>query len=333
MVLIIRRFAPLAITLLLAGCGPAESPEVTTADEKEFGQAIAALSTGESTNGMSANGMSANGMSANGMSANGMSANGMSVNGLAQSGLTATALGASAFRTWFEADPLLRSVTMKYLVRCAAPASRTFTFTSAVTGVTYSWPGNLGVAPGWVSGAPMSTAEQQLISACLAAHVNKFSLQIGIGVEGKAADGSALPMAAGELTTYALRESCFFGNLFTGEGIYAGIDHAAWGSRYSSPRACAFNYSSVGTDRDCSPIFVAGACSSLCKASADGISYDTCTVNGKTFRALTTRIATTTKSTCGDGRCDPQESCGTGTAWNDCALDCGACGSGGAPTM
>jgi hypothetical protein len=313
-----RRLAPLLLAAPLAACGPAVGPEITTADEREFVQAISALAAGESTNGMSMNGMSMNGMSMNGLS----------LSGLAQTGLTPAGLDGAAFRTWFDADPKLRSVTMKYLVRCAAPATRSFTYRSAANGVTYTWPGNLGVAPGWVAGKAITTAEQQVVSACLAAHVNKFSVQIGIGVEGKAADGSLLPMAAGELTTYALRESCFFGNLFTGEGIYAGIDHAAWDRAKSSPRACAFDYAGVGTDRECPPIFLAGACASLCRPGADGISYDTCTVNGKTFRALTTRIATTSKSTCGDGRCDPQERCGTGTTWDDCGLDCGACGPG-----
>jgi hypothetical protein len=210
---------------------------------------------------------------------------------------------------------------MKYLVRCAAPASLTLTYTSSGTGLTYTWPGNLGIAPSWTTGHAIGVVEQQLLSACLAAHVNKFSLQIGIGVEGKDANGTTLPMAPGELTTYSLRESCFFGNLFTGDGIFAGIDHAAWGSRYSSPRACAFDHASVGSDRDCPPIFVAGSCSSLCRPSADGVSYDTCSYGGKTFRALTTRIAPSTRSYCGDGRLDPQEVPGTGTAWNNCSLD------------
>lgn len=308
--------AAAALASLLAACGPAARPEVTTAEEPEFGEVIDALSAGESTNGMSQNGMSQNGMSQNGMSQNGLS-----VNGLSQSGLTAAALATDAFRLWFEADPRLRAVTMKYLVRCGAPATVTLSYTSAATGLTYAWPGNLGVAPSWSSGHAISTAEQQLLSACLAAHVNKFGLQIAIGVEGKDASGATLPMAPGELTTYSLRESCFFGNLFTGEGIFAGIDHAAWGSRYSSPRACAFSYASVGSDRDCAPIFVAGSCSSLCRPSADGVSYDTCTYAGKTFRALTTRIAPSTRSYCGDGRLDPQEVPGTGTAWNNCSLD------------
>lgn len=310
--------ATLTLALLVAGCGPAARPEVTTAGELDFGMVLDGLAASESTNGMSQNGMSQNGMSQNGMSQNGLS-----VNGLSQSGLTAAALGTTAFKTWFEADPALRATTMKYLVRCAAPAALTFGYTSATTGLTYTWPGNLGVAPSWSSGHAIAAAEQQLLTACLAAHVNKFSLQIGIGVEGKDANGVTLPMAPGELTTYSLRESCFFGNIFTGEGVFAGIDHAAWGSRYSSPRACAFDYASVGTDRDCAPIFVAGSCSSLCTRSADGVSYDTCTWNGKTYRALTTRIAPTTRSTCGDGRLDPQEVRGSGTAWNNCSLDAG----------
>jgi hypothetical protein len=63
----------------------------------------------------------------------------------------------------------------------------------------------------------------------------------------------------------------------------------------------------------------------MCQPSADGLYYESCTVNGIAYRALSTRIKTTSQYTCGDGICDISESCGIGTTWNSCSLDCGPC--------
>jgi len=262
----------------------------------------------------------------NGMSVNGMSVNGMSVNGMSVNGLTAAALGAPAFGDWFEAAPEMNEILMKYVVRCGAPADQSFSYTSPVTGQTLTWMGNLGLTPGWIEGQPISDVEQQLVSACLAAHVNKFGIEIPIAVEGLDAAGQPIARGPTELEDYPEREACFFGNVFTGEGLFSGIDHAyPWSAAQSSKRACAFDPASVGSDRDCPPILNAGECSQLCVPTADGIGWETCTVDGKTYRPLATRFGASALSTCGDGRCDPQERCGAGTSWDSCAADCGAC--------
>jgi len=296
-----------ATALALSACGPAGDAPLVTAGEKDHGDAIQALVTN------------------NGMSMNGMSMNGMSMNGLSTNGLTVTGLSKTSFSTWFNLSPVLNDIVMRYVVRCALASGKSLSWKNPVTGVKYSWPGTVGVAPGWTSGSPISVPEQQLVSACLAAHANKFLLQIPIAIEGRAADGKPLPISPRELATYDVRESCFFGDLFTGEGIFAGIDHADWGSRWSSLRACAFDYASIGTDRDCPPIRVVGVCSEICAPAEDGVSYDSCSYGGKTYKALATRIAPSSRSYCGDGRCDPQEQCGTGVSWDGCGVDCGHC--------
>jgi len=316
-----------AAALALAGCSSGNQSVNGTAAEPDLGSALASLNSGTSdvTAGASTNGMSANGMSANGVSANGMSANGMSANGMSANGLTAATLGTLGFGVWFNLAPKLNDLVMKYTVRCAAPAGTTFTYYSPVTKVTYSWAGNLGVAPGWVSGHAITTAEQQLVSACLAAHVNKFGISMAIAVEGRTAAGVTIPYTSTELSTYSVREACFFGNLFTGEGIYAGVDHGTWAASKSTPRACAFDTRAIGTDNSCPPIFLAGYCSQLCVP--DGVGYLTCSYGGKSYKALVTRISTSEISTCGDGVCAPQEQCGTGTSWDSCQADCGVCSS------
>ena len=75
----------------------------------------------------------------------------------------------------------------------------------------------------------------------------------------------------------------------------------------------------------CAPIQYAGNCRDLCQPDPTNTYYVSCTVGGKTYLPLTTRIQRNVEYTCGDGICQVTESCGTGTSWNDCALDCGPC--------
>ena len=75
----------------------------------------------------------------------------------------------------------------------------------------------------------------------------------------------------------------------------------------------------------CEPIKYAGSCRDLCQPDPSNLYYLNCTVNGKTYRALSTRIQQSAGYTCGDGICQVTERCGTGSTWNDCGLDCGPC--------
>jgi hypothetical protein len=317
---LVRLAAPAVASLLLAGCGPAAAP-LTTAGEPEYGEVLQALSADSSV----ANKVSTNGLSMNGLSMNGLSMNGLSMNGLSMNGLTAATLSSTGFKTWFDLAPTLNDVLMKYVVRCAAPASSSYSYYSATAKKTFTWSGVLGLTPAWASGATMSSADQQLITACLAAHVNKFAIPTPISVQGADANGLPVVNAPNELSLFPQREACFFGNLFTGDGFLAGIDHAAWSATTSDERGCVFDFAAVGTTRDCPPIQVVGRCSQICQANTAGTGYTTCTWNGKSYRALATRIDTATLATCGNGVCEPSERCGTGTTWDSCKADCGTC--------
>ena len=41
---------------------------------------------------------------------------------------------------------------------------------------------------------------------------------------------------------------------------------------------------------------------------------------------LATRMRAADTFQCGDGKCQPTESCGLGVTYRDCLLDCGPCG-------
>jgi GLTT repeat-containing protein len=306
-----RRALTFSLALLLTGsvaCGPIESSSEPSSLAHQW-QAL------ETDNGLAANGLSANGLSANGLSANGLSANGLSANGLSQ----------LSFVTWFEQNPAQNDMVMRYVVRCAVPAGESRTYTDPQTQLTYTWQGLLGLAPGWASGQVATLEEQQLISACLAAHTNKFGVSVSISVLGQDAQGQLIPFTEEELHGYSRKEACFFGNLFTGEGVFFGVDSPRLHDNESSPRACVLSSVEPELRNDCAPLTYAGKCKDLCQHVHGEQFYLECALNGITYKPLTTRVAKRDVYACGDGICQFTESCGRGTRSNSCEKDCGRC--------
>lgn len=234
----------------------------------------------------SSNGLSANGLSANGLSANGLSLNGLSVNGLSLNGLSTV-----SFSSWFSQDPAQSDMVMRYVVRCAVPAGETRTYTDPQTGARYSWSGGLGLAPGWASGAAPTLLEQQVITSCLLAHVNRYGLSIPISVLGRDAQGSVIPFTRTELDTYTVREACFFGNLFTQEGLFFGVDRRVADETQYLTRACAGLEGGSGNPATrCAPLTYVGSCASSCVQDPKGPFYTGCSHHGMRYLALTTRM-------------------------------------------
>ena len=293
----------------LVGCGGPLMAEEPT-DVADVGQSSQAVL---STNGLSTNGLSTNGLSTNGLSTNGLSTNGLSTNGLSTNG----------FRAWFTADPSAADMVMRYVAQCSLAAGKELVYQSPTTGAHYSWKGSLGLAPGWAAGAPATAAEQQVVSACLAAHANKYGVHVNISVLGRDAVGGAVPYTAGELSTYSEREACFFGNLFTGEGLFAANDGAYLDYDESTVRTCGL--SSWSDTAACLPLTHVGACRYYCTLDATRTYYTRCTYNGVAYRPVTTRMQPQDIYRCGDGVCQLTEKCGGSNTALSCATDCGAC--------
>lgn len=297
----------LSICLLTAaGCNQsAESNPVGTAKQEN----------------VSDNGLSVNGLSVNGLSVNGLRIGSSGGNGLGSNGLTATTgLATTDFANWFsnnsEAD-----VLMTYIVKCALPSGQTLSYTPTGTSTTYTWDGELGLASNWTSGKAPTVAEKQVVSACLAAHVNKFGVSVPISILGLDGNGSAIPYTSQELTDYPVTEGCFFGNLFdTIAPVKVGNDGLSYASSESGRRMCAAS----GSDALGCGLAWVGSCSTYCTKDSTNTYYVSCTYSGVTYKPITTRIVSEVY-TCGDDQCQVSEKCGTGSTPDNCGFDCGAC--------
>lgn len=260
---------------------------------------------------------------------NALTPNGIATNGIATNGLSLAGLSTTAFATWFNSNPAsLSNMVMTYVIRCALPASASRTWTNPSTLVQYTWVGGLGLTPGWASGQPATEVEEQLITACLAALVNKYGVHMQVSVLGRDAQGTALPTAPGELQTYSRREGAFFGNLFRGEGVFVCNDSTlSLAATQSTLRGCSFPLQGSGLSASCPPIEIVGTCQSSqgCVLDSTGTYFQTCTHGTKTYRPLTTHIRPEDIYTCGDGTCQQTESCGTGQTAASCKTDCGTC--------
>ena len=173
---------PLAIGLVLIGCGEID------ADVGEEGQAATATENGLSVvNGLSVS----NGLSV----VNGLSVcNGLSVaNGLASgSGLMASTTG---------------RMQVTYIVRCALPASSSITKQDQY-GKTYSFPGLLGLAPQWETGACDQNCQEN-VSACLLAHVNTAGVHVPLWIVSQ-----NTAVGWGQDPEFPNMEGAYFGNVF-----------------------------------------------------------------------------------------------------------------------
>ncbi|MFY0569748.1 hypothetical protein ACN28E_38790 [Archangium lansingense] len=296
----------LAAQVLAVGCGPTQefhAPPALASQTHEI-----RIANGLSTNGLSTNGLSTNGLSTNGLSTNGLSTNGVNT---------------AAFATWFQQDRELNDTLMQYVVRCGVPNGQSVSYTDPSTAQSYTWQGLLGLTPGWVGGAPVTQAEQQVMTACLAAHVNKYEMSVPLSVLGRNTVGEEIEYSQQELETYSRTEGCFFGNLFTGEGFFVGREGSVLEDAESSLRACALMPNT--TKSECDPVAYVGTCESLCTREGTQPYYTSCTLNGHTYLPITTRLMPEQVYRCGDGVCQWTEQCGSGTTRDSCAADCGTC--------
>jgi hypothetical protein len=164
-----------------------------------------------------------NRLAGNRLAGNRLAGNRLAGNRLAGNSLSSTRLEALA-----ETAEILQSVegrdVYSYIVSCALEPGITIEY--AVSGVAdtappttpytcsggvCTFPGGLGIAPGWKD-KKLDTAGRGWISACLFARVNANDTAEQISLRGR---NPALAVSAEEADDYSLEEGGFYGNLFT----------------------------------------------------------------------------------------------------------------------
>jgi hypothetical protein len=233
------------VGLWAAACGGPAQPAVE--------QETAALTT---TNALTANALTANALTANALTANALTANALTANALTANALTANGLK----------DPLAREL-MKYVVSCALPADETLSM--SIDGVSYSFPGGLGLAPGW--GQPGGSCDQSCqrwVSGCVLGRVDFLGVQQEISERGA---NLALRVSWEELRDYPADEATYFGNIFAdGQPMFACLAP----DKTEIPRVC-------GPSLDNCPMTVVGSCAKACSYQGLVGGYVDCSTSGK----------------------------------------------------
>lgn len=148
--------------------------------------------------------LSENSLSANALALNHLSLNALSSHEIEKGELKLNPEATSGIEETDEGRELL-----KYIASCALPYGKEISTTAA--GVTYTFKGNLGLAPEWLN-TPLSETGQRWVSACLLAHVNAFGVKVPISVRG--AHPQINQISKEEQTEFPVEEAAFYGNLF-----------------------------------------------------------------------------------------------------------------------
>jgi len=97
--------------------------------------------------------------------------------------------------------------TMSYIVRCALPTGHSVSMTDQ-TGASYTFQGQIGIAPQWENGA-CDTECQEYMTACLLAHVNTTGQHISLWL-----DSASPAIGWGRDANFPYQEGTFYGNIF-----------------------------------------------------------------------------------------------------------------------
>ncbi|HLK91993.1 MAG TPA: hypothetical protein VKZ18_19030 [Polyangia bacterium] len=244
-----RIFGLLCLATGAVGCAQPDEPG---------GAAVGVAAITE--NGLTANGLTANGLTANGLTANGLTANGLTANGLTANGLTANGLTANGLTANGLSDPSTYKL-LDYLVSCALLPQQSITL--AAGGSTYTFTGQLGLAPQWgLDHGSCDGSCQRWVSACLLARIDAAGIDREISVRGPSVTLWPTPS---EISTYTQKEATYFGNLFIpGQPRFLCL---APGQK-QDPRVCGDSLANC-------PMTVVGACAQDClvKGGAFGDSF------------------------------------------------------------
>ena len=206
---------------------------------------------------------------------NGLTMNGLTMNGLSTASLTQNA----ALVSVLDASEDARK-TFSYVIGCALPKGTDVVIPALAGQPSYTFSGELGVAPAWSHGACGTTC-QGAVSACVLARVNALGQHVSISLRGNA-DG--LSVTPAERAAYTHREATYFGNVFSSvQRLYA--CRTATDDQALIGRVCGQGANVVGC-----AVTVIGDCDAVCarRDDTDGYYSDCHAPGDSTFpRAVT----------------------------------------------
>jgi len=177
-----------------------------------------------------------NRLATNKLSSNRLATNRLATNSLSNAALTAqpslieTADGREVF--W-------------YVVACALPAGSSVTVQDS-TGHSYTFWGEIGLAPGWETATP-TIADRHWVTACLLARTNYYGVEVQISMRGS---HPALATTLTETSTFKVAEGGFYGDLFdTAAQSWYACGSKRWTSTLAADaqRTCTISQDGVTT--------------------------------------------------------------------------------------
>jgi hypothetical protein len=192
-----------------------------------------------------------------------LAANALAANALAANALTSNALAANALTAEALTDPNAREV-LKYVTGCALPTGDNLSID--VEGVTYTFDGQLGLAPEWgLRGGSCGPLCQQWVSACVISRLDFLGNTVEISLRG---DNPGLATTAAERAAYQNIEATYYGNIFASpERLYACLPPG----QTEIPRVCGPSIEGCAVD-------VVGQCEELCGPQQPDGSFPDCWV-------------------------------------------------------
>jgi hypothetical protein len=168
---------------------------------------------------------------------------------------------------------------LEYVVGCALPVGDHFQFDwMDATGTMHqeSYQGRGGLAPNWKNAA-MNVAEQEWVSACVAARTNWYGTSVHISMRGN------LPLLVPDVSeshTFPVREGAFWGNIFSSTPhLSACFDSDNVLHSRALGRECAAGHDEFGVVEECGMISIVGSCQQTCSAPNTSGYYGRCSVN------------------------------------------------------
>jgi hypothetical protein len=161
---------------------------------------------------------------------------------------------------------------LNYTVSCALNTDQSVTI--QVSGQPVVLNGSLGLTPNWAR-QRIAAADQERVSACLAARLNFFGVHVEISIR-----GHALPHpSAEELADYTLQEGAYWGNIFKDDEpeLFACTNKSNLANSYASLRFCSNGFPVPdGSTISCGLLRNVGSCDNWCTEDAHQAQFNAC---------------------------------------------------------